>query len=202
MSPSHQFSKSHLHLLQVHCFLQIFPGKRKMVLQGWPHCQPPCALPDTMQRCGCPRDAGWPCSSWQHCLLSCPVPSGAVPPSPWHLGSTSCSFHSHKDVTVPQMYKLSCGEVLQRPWKRRTRGENLHILFQIPRASQDSLPGVCVLFILGDDTRYLSRFKCSMHWDCSRPLGPSRVWGLLLQQHRLSEGSSAGPAARAAPCRH
>lgn len=197
MNPSHHFSKPHLHLLQVHRFPQIFPGKRKMVLQGWPHCQPPCAAP----------------------CRGVTVPGmlyGRAPP-----GSTVCSaalchpelFHPPRGIwaapaarftatRTSQMYKLSCGEVLQRPWKRRARGENLHILFQIPRASQDSLRGVCVLFILGDDTGYLSRFKCSVPWDCSRPLGPSRVWELLLQQHRLDEGSSAGPAARAAPCRH
>lgn len=68
----------------------------------------PAPLCCTMQRCDCPRDAVWPCSSWQHCLLSCPVPSGAVPPSPWHLGSTSCSFHSSTSCSLYSHRCTSC----------------------------------------------------------------------------------------------
>lgn len=47
------------------------------------------------------------------------------------------------------------------------RGENLHILFQISWTSQDSFIGFCMLFILGDEIRYLFRFKWPVCASCS-----------------------------------
>lgn len=133
----------------------------------------------TIQRCDCHRDAVWPWSPWQHCLLSCPVAPGAVPPLPVAFGQQQLLIAQPQGRHCPRGVQQPCGEVLQCPWKWRARGENPHILFQIARTSQDSFLGVCTLFVSGDEVRYLSRFEwpicasSSMHSDCISPLRPS-----------------------------
>lgn len=189
MNPSHQFSKSHVHLLQAHCFLQIFPRNRKIILKFWPGCQLPCAFPE-------PHPKVW--LSQGCCVAVVPLAAlfAQLPCGIWSCSTLPVVFgHCTGTGTSPcQGCRAALWGGVAMSWKWRARGENLHILFQIPRASQDSFRGVCMLFVLGDEIRSLFRFKwpSSVHWDCSRPLRPSECGSWSCS----SKGSvrAAGPA--------
>lgn len=163
----------HIH---VYCFLQIFPGKGKDHSEGLTTLPraPLCFFRAPFKGVNI-RPISYGHGSL--CSTACSAPlwcQKLCHPSQWLYWFGQHKFHIAQpqgchfamDIRAVLRGGVAISLEMKSPqcW---TRGENLRILFQISWTSQDSFIGVCMLFVLGDEIRYLFGFKWPIYASCS-----------------------------------
>lgn len=199
MNASHQFSKPHVHLLQVYCFLQIFPGNSEgLATLPAPLCFPRApsqgvTIPGLLYGRAPPGSTVCSAALW-HLELS--------HPSQWRLVSTSCSLTATRTSLCPGCMNRPVGRCCNVLGSEEQGVKISTSCSKSPKPARTRPWGFacCLSWVVRSGPFPGSSgpsASCSLRCDCISPLRPSRVWKLLLQQQRLSEGSNAGTAAAA-----